>query len=190
MTDIDEMRQQLDLLNNEGLIAILRAHDTEQWRSEAFDLAVAILSERGVSPDRYSDETVSEKNAMDETAGGDLTTVAEYFKYIDAETDRLALEAKGLKTWILNEENPLMVGIPMGVRLQVHADDLSTAMEVLKSQPVPSSDLPDGIAEPPCPKCGSRHVTETAELIKDLAADSMTSWLYICASCGNKWSEP
>lgn len=189
MTNIDEIRQQMELLKDEELVSILQEHDAEQWRPEVFDIVSAILRERGVSPGADSEH---EEDISDETAGLDLVTAADYFNYIDAETDRLALEAKGLKAWICNECNPLTEGVPPGVLLQVRAEDLNAAMAILQSEPVPSSDLPDEIAEPPCPKCGSRQVTEGAEIV-EAETDSKNSspqqaWLYHCASCGHKWS--
>jgi DNA-directed RNA polymerase subunit M/transcription elongation factor TFIIS len=190
MTNTDEIRQQMELLKDEELISIIQEHDAEQWRPEVFDIVNAILRERGVSPGK---ELEHEEDISDETPVLDLVTVADYFNYIDAETDRLALEAKGLKAWICNECNPLTEGVPPGVQLQVRSEDLTAAMAILGSEPVPSSDLPDEIAEPPCPKCGSRKVTEGAEIV-EAAADATSpspkqAWLYHCASCGHKWPE-
>jgi DNA-directed RNA polymerase subunit M/transcription elongation factor TFIIS len=150
----------------------------------------SILRERGVSPDK---DTGYEEDILDGTAGLDLVTVANYFSNIDAETDRQALEAKGLKAWIFNEDAASMEGFRPGVRLQVRSEDFAAAMEILEPEPVPSSDLPAEIAEPPCPKCGSRQVTEGAE-IPESSADSTSlpprqAWFYHCASCGHKWSE-
>ena len=189
MTDFDEMRKQLELLGDEELVSILQEHDEGQWRPEVFDIVASILKERGVTPgadleqgkDDFAEEDV------------DLVTVANYFKYIDAETDRLALEAQGLKAWIFNEYGPPMQGFGPAVQLRVRTEDLAAAMRVLESEPVPSSELPADIAEPPCPKCGSREVTEEPEVLESLDASSTLSskesWFYRCASCGHKWSE-
>jgi DNA-directed RNA polymerase subunit M/transcription elongation factor TFIIS len=190
MINIDEIRQQMELLKNEELISILQEHDGDQWRPEVFDIVGAILKERGVSP---GDAAEPEEDIADKPEEIDLVTVAEYFNYMDAETDRLALEAKGLKAWIFNEENPLTEGIPPGIQLQVRTEDLDAAKAILESEPVPSTDLPPEIAEPPCPKCGSREVTETAEIVEAATDFSDSSpkqvWLYHCASCGHKWPE-
>ena len=190
MANLEEMRQQFELLNDEQLISIVQEHDSEQWRPEVFDVVNAILKTRGVSPDK---DLQRRKDMPDENAGLALVTVAEYFNYVDAETDRLALEAKGIKVWICNESNPLAEGIPPGVQLQVRSDDLAAAMAAFESEPVPSTDLPEEIAEPPCPKCGSRKVIEEAEITKAAADASHFSpkqvWLYNCASCGHKWPE-
>jgi len=189
MANPDEIRQQLEPLNDEELISILRNHDEEEWRPEVFDIVKSILRERGVSPDEDSGIAAAEQDALDETAGLDLVTLAEYPSYVDAETDRLALEAKGLKVWVFNEHDPFEGAVP-GAQLQVRAEDLNAAMAVLESEPVPSSDLPPEIAEPPCPKCGSREVTENAEIVEDAKSSlPQTAWLYHCASCGHKWSE-
>jgi len=189
MTDFDEIRQQLCLLEDEELVSIIRAHDEEKWRPEVFDIVSSILHERGISP---GDEPADEAECYDETAGLDLVPLAHYMNYIDAETDRLALEAKGLKVWISDQYAPSMQSIQPGLQLQVLREDMTAAMEILESEPPSSSDLPPEIAEPPCPKCGSREVTEKAEI-----ADSSVNptnplnqvWLYHCASCGHKWAE-
>ena len=189
MANLDEIRQQLEPLNNEELISILRQHDEEEWRPEVFDIVESILRERGISPDEALETTADGQDPLDETAGLDLVTLAEYPSYVDAETDRLALEAKGLKAWVFNEHDPFEGAVP-GAQLQVRSEDLNAAMAILQSELVPSSDLPPEIAEPPCPKCGSREVTEGVEIIKD--ADSSLPqqvWLYHCASCSHKWSE-
>ncbi len=196
MNDFDELRQKLDLLNDEHLLTILREHDDEQWRPEVFDIVASLLRERGVSPDTESE---NEEDVLAESADADLVTLASYFKSIDAETDRLALEAKGLRAWIFNEHVPGMVG-PIGeVQLRVLKEDFAAAMAILNSEPVSSSDLPDEIAEPPCPKCGSRKVTEEAEIVESLDESQGTSrsyhpaprqmWFYKCGACGHKWPD-
>ncbi len=188
MANLDEIRQQLEPLNDNELVSILQEHDEEQWRPEVFDIVKSILKERGVSPDVDSGLSADEE-VLDETAGLDLVTLAEYPSYVDAETDKLALEAEGLKAWIFNEHDPFEGAVP-GAQLQVRAQDMNAAMAILQSELVPSSDLPPEIAEPPCPKCGSREVTENAEIVE--AAESSApqqAWLYHCASCGHKWSE-
>jgi DNA-directed RNA polymerase subunit RPC12/RpoP len=190
MTSNDEIRQQLELLNDQELISILRERDGDQWRPEVFDIVSSILSNRGVSSGEDGDQA---EIIPDKIPGLELTTVAEYFNNIDSETDRLALESKGIQAWICNEENPLAEGVPPGVQLQVRAEDLNAAKAILEAEAVPSSDLPDEIAEPPCPKCGSRQVTEGADIV-EVSTGSIRSfmkqeWLYHCASCGHKWAE-
>ncbi len=188
MSDFDEIRQNLDLLTNEELISILREHDEKEWRPEVFDIVSSILISRGISPD---EEPAVEPDVSIEPEGFDLITIGSYTDYIDAETDRMALEAKGLQAWISNRYAPPMQAVRQGVQLRVPANDANAARAILDSEPVPSTDLPEEIAEPPCPKCGSRNVTETAELVESPVepGDSSSDWLYHCASCGHKWAE-
>jgi len=195
MNDFDEIRRQLNLLNDRELLSILREHDEDQWRPEVFDIVRSILNERGVSSGGNSGDeqgTPKEEDVFAEAASLDLVTIGNYVNYVDAETDRLALEARGLKAWIFNKYAPPMESIQAGIQLQVQAEDLIAAMRILESEPVPSSDLPAEIAEPPCPKCGSRDVTEGTEILEPSAALASSSpsqvWLYRCASCGYKWT--
>jgi hypothetical protein len=193
MTDFDEIREQLDLLNDEELISILRERDEEQWRPEVFDIVASILGARGVSP---ATGTVHEKGLGNEPAGPGLIAVGNYFSDQDAESDRLVLEQKGLSAWILHEQSSQDSGSAGTVQLKVFPEDLTAAMAALDSEPVASSALPDDIAEPPCPKCGSRKITERAEIVEsfdrssDLSrSNSREMWFYQCASCGYRWSE-
>ncbi len=76
----------------------------------------------------------------------------------------------------------------------LNKEDFDAARAIRNSEPVSSSDLPDEIAEPPCPKCGSRKVTEKAEIVESLDDSRSHSptprqmWLYKCGVCGHKWS--
>jgi hypothetical protein len=179
----------LNLLKDEELVSILQKHDEERWQPEVFDIVSAILRERGISPGDGLKSAANDGASADEVEM-DLVTVSEYASYLDAETDRLALEAEGLNAWIFNEHDPFEGSVP-GAQLQVRADDLMKAKAILESEPVPSSDLPPDIAEPPCPKCGSRMVTEGAEVVEE-QPDIIPAqvWLYHCSACGYKWSEP
>lgn len=179
----------MELLNDQELLAIIREHDEEQWRPEVFDIVGAILKNRGVSPS--SEEPETEEGIPAAIQSLDLVTVAYYFNEIDSEMDRMALEAKGLEAWTLNKYTPEH---HMGrVALQVRAEDLTAAMAILESEPAFSSDLPDDIAAPPCPKCGSREITEKSEVMEVLSSSGSRSdkevWLYRCSSCGYKWSD-
>jgi hypothetical protein len=186
MVDFDEIRRQLSLLPDEELISIFREHNEEQWRPEVFDIVSSILSERGISPS--ADMEGDEKAFLpDETADLDLVVVGDYDSYMDAETDRLALEAKGLKVWIFNK-SAFIESFGAGAQLRVLTEDLAKAKATLESEPVPSSDLPAEIAEPPCPKCGARNVTEQSE-DDECSSSQADLWFYQCSSCGHKWSE-
>lgn len=190
MVDFDEIREQLDLLNDAELSSILRKRDYDQWRPEVFDIVAAILKERGVSPGTDTEDE------SDVVIGPGLEVVASYFNQSDAEADRLALEERGLRAWIFHLESPLDVGSAGSIQLGVFPHDLTKAIAVLNAEPVSSSHLPDDIAEPPCPKCGSAHTTEQAEIVESFDASSSSYrttpqqvWFYSCASCGHRWSD-
>jgi hypothetical protein len=192
MTDFDEIRQHMDLLPDDELVSILQEHDEEQWRPEVFDIVKSILNGRGISSvDAERGTGVEEDDAgiPDAAAGQDLVTVGNYTQYVDAETDRMALEVHGMNAWIFNQYGPPMEGFGPAVQLKVLEEDLAAAMHILESKTVASFELPAEIAEPPCPKCGSRQVAEKAEIV-EFAADSSPKqvWFYNCAACGYKWS--
>ncbi len=193
MTEFDEIRKQLDLLNDSELTSILRKRDYEQWRPEVFDIVASILKQRGISPSTHAEQ---EEDDVNESAGLDLVVVGSYLSDSDAEADRLALEEKGLRAWIFDEEPPPDAANVGKVQLGVLPEDLTAAMGALNSEPVPSSDLPADLAEPPCPKCCSRKIIEQAEIVEsfDASLSSYRStpqqmWFYKCAACGYKWSE-
>jgi len=187
--DFDEIREQLNLLNDAELSLILQKRDYDQYRPEVFDIVASILKERGVSPGADAEDE------SDETIGLPLAVVGSYFSHSDAEADQLALAERGLRAWIFNADSPVDAGSAGGIQLGVFPRDLAKVIAVLNDEPVSSSRLPDDIAEPPCPKCGSRNITEQAELVESFAASSYSSipeqvWFYGCASCGHKWSAP
>jgi hypothetical protein len=186
MVDFDEIRRQLSLLPDEELISIFREHNEEQWRPEVFDIVSSILSGRGILPGGEP-ESDGKEAFLDETADLDLVVVGDYDNYMDAETDRLALETKSLKVWIFNRSTS-MQGLGSGGQLRVLSEDLAKAKAILESEPVPSSDLPAEIAEPPCPQCGSRNVTERAETMES-SPDPTGLWFYQCSACRHTWSE-
>jgi hypothetical protein len=189
MADIEEIKQHLSLLENKELVSILRKHDDTEWRPEVFDLARSILKSRGIGPDEFLEEETANETMED----FNLVTLASYTSYLDAETDRLALETKDIRGWILDELSPLAEGMNPGIRLQVRAEDVAAAMETLESSPLPSSELPNEIAEPPCPKCGSRSVMERVDVPEPAQALPPSSathvWFYSCNSCGHQWPE-
>jgi predicted RNA-binding Zn-ribbon protein involved in translation (DUF1610 family) len=194
MTDFDEIRENLDLLNDDELISILRERDEEQWRPEVFDIVASLLKERGVSPAADIEQT---EDVPDATEVPDLVAVGYYISYQDAEADCLALEEKGLSAWIFNEDSPRDSAGSGSIQLRVLPEDLTAAMAILNSEPESSSNLPADIAEPPCPKCGSGKITEQAEIVESFDTSTELSrptaqqmWFYKCASCGYRWSEP
>jgi DNA-directed RNA polymerase subunit M/transcription elongation factor TFIIS len=194
MTNFDEIRQNMDLLSDEELVSILQEHDEEQWRPEVFDIVKSILHGRGISSvdeDLRTGAEETEWRILDETTRRDLVTVGTYSLYADAETDRMALEADGLKAWIFNQYGPPTGGFAPAVQLKVLAEDFPAAMKILETEAVDSSDLPAEFAVPPCPRCGAGQVIEEGEIVE--SAEDRTpkqEWFYSCTSCGHKWPCP
>ncbi len=181
MTDFDEIRNHMDLLSDEELLAIVREHDGERWRPEVFDIVRAILSERG----RSVEEDPGEE--LEEPPGLDLAIVASYANDFDAEADRLALETKGIDAWVVRPGPS--TDSHSEIVLKVRQADWRAALELLDPevlhQPVLSSDLPEEIAEPPCPRCGSRNVREEPEIMEHPV--SHQEWVYRCSDCNHQW---
>jgi predicted nucleic-acid-binding Zn-ribbon protein len=194
MTDFDDLRQQLDLLNDENLLSILLQRDYEQWRPEVFDIVASILRERGVSISMDSGPE-DEEQISEAPAGMHLNTVASYFSLADAEADLEALEAKGIRAWLFDADAPQTERAGESVQLKVLPEDFKAAFTILDSEPAPVSALPDEIAAPPCPKCGSRQITEEAEIVESSDGSSRSyrptpkeAWFYKCNACGYTWS--
>jgi len=120
-----------------------------------------------------------------------LVTVGRYFSLAEAHAHRLALEEAGIDACVLDEAAGSMWSVGVGARLQVRAGDESAALAVLGAQPVPSSALPSDLAEPPCPKCGSTEVSQTAE-IPEVPPPPVEEWpnrvwRFRCAVCKHSW---
>jgi len=197
MIDLDDLRRQLELLNDERLLSILRERDNEQWRPEVFDIIASILRERGVLLNADREQPENSKAAEVYPPSEILVTVAGYFNHADAEQDRFALEERGLRAWIFDEGVSQEDGPEASFELRVLEEDFKPAMTILNSDSGPLPDLPDEIAEPPCPKCGSRETTEKPEMVESFDASSRSYrpvtkeiWLYKCGACGHKWSDP
>jgi hypothetical protein len=128
---------------------------------------------------------------MSETSENDrLVTIGRYFSPTEAHTLRLALEEAGIDACVMDESLGTMYGVAVGARLLVRAADESAARAVLQAEPVPGSVLPEEIAEPPCPSCGSADVSQTAEIPEaPPPAEEWPSrvWRYHCATCRHSW---
>jgi hypothetical protein len=120
-----------------------------------------------------------------------LVTVRRFFSPSDAHTCRLAVEDAGIDARVLDEAAGGMFGMPIGARLAVRARDEAAALAVLEGEPVPASALPGELAEPPCPKCGSTDVSQTAEVpeIPPPPVEEWPSrvWRLRCAACQYSW---
>jgi hypothetical protein len=122
----------------------------------------------------------------------ELTTVGHYFSAAAAHADRMALEEAGIDSCVLDETTASMYGVAIGARLQVRAADREAALAALQEPTVPGSALPQELAEPACPTCGSREVSQAAEIpeIPDESVDEWPSrvWRYRCGTCQHSWS--
>jgi hypothetical protein len=129
---------------------------------------------------------------MSETPENDrLVTIGRYFSTAEAHAHRLALEEAGIDACVLDDSVGAMYGVAIGARLQVRAADENAALEVLQADPVPGSELPEDLAEPPCPSCGSADVSQTAEIpeVPPPSAEEWPSrvWRYRCSACQHSW---
>jgi len=122
-----------------------------------------------------------------------LVTLGRYFNPAEAHAHRLALQEAGIDACVLDETAGSMYGVAIGARLQVRAADESAAFAVLQAEPAPASVLPDDLAEPPCPRCGSAEVSQRAEIpeVHPPPVEEWPSrvWRYQCAACQHSWLE-
>jgi hypothetical protein len=183
MTDkLEDLRITLEQQSTESLVAILRNRDEEEWRPEAFQVAAAILRERGVSPDEViaqgpEDVVVPESEYT--------VAVATFFSPAHAHACQGALEDAGLQAWVVDEMLGTMYAVGIGTRVLVRQQDLEAAQAILDGLddvPVTADALPPEMAEPPCPACGSAKVTQFVSMDDGL-------WTYRCTECSNEWPD-
>lgn len=188
MSEMDAtVRRELETRPTEELVSILRNRDEQQWRPEVFDIVASILVARGLSP---ADVVAMGPEGVDVVEGQQLATIARYFNPLEAHAHRMALEEADLPAWVSDESGGAMFGVGVGSRLQVRVEDEAAARAVLEAAAVPASALPPELAEPPCPSCGSREVSQATVPIEPpapLEADRPRR--YECESCGHSWSE-
>lgn len=190
MSQLGELRTNLEARSTEELQSILRNRNEDEWRPEVFDLVATILSERGISPAAVS---AMGPDGVDTVEDRPLVTVARYFSPSEAHVGRMALEAAGLEAWVLDESLGTVYGVGVGTRLQVQVEDEQAARAVLEAEPTSAEVLPADLAEPPCPQCGSTRVSQTAEPIHDddgspaHGGRRRRQWYYDCGACGHRW---
>jgi hypothetical protein len=188
---IDELRSSLELRSTEELLSFLRNRDEEEWRPEVFEIVASILTARGVPT---ADVFASEPEGGDTVESRPLVTVGHFLSPVEADAARLALESAGIAAWVADEILGASYGVGVGSRLQVRVEDEPAALEVLGATPQQTSELPPELAEPPCPRCGSRTVRPVAEIADPqssqfvgLGVSPSRQWRYHCGACGNKW---
>lgn len=188
--DLETIRRELERRSTAELVSILRNRDDDEWRPEAFDVVTAILEARGISP---SDVVALGPEGSDVVEAQRLVTLGRYFGPVEAHTHRMALEEAGIEAWVFDERLGTMFGFGIGSRLQVRAEDETAARAVLDAEPAPASVLPEELAEPSCPRCGSTEVFPVAAVQEDPSSPPSDSprhsWRYQCARCDHHWPE-
>lgn len=149
---MNDIREKMEQLSNKELIAILLAHDENQWQPEVFDMVTEILAARGSAAGQSPQYAVGPESVFDETEGMNLKTVAEYMSHLDAEHDRLILENEGVKAWIFEDESAPDMGTSSSVQLKVCVEDWTDAMRRLGSENLLFPESLDNPDEPPFQK--------------------------------------
>jgi hypothetical protein len=178
---IEDVRRELEGRSSEELISILRNRDEEEWQPEVFPVVAELLKARGVSPEEIAALGPEGVDAIEDQP---LVTIARFFSPPEAHGARMALEEAGIPAWVADEVGGTFYGVGIGARVRVRAQDEAAAREVLAAGPVPGDALPEDLAEPPCPKCGSRAVAP--ENRWDESEDNKR-WYYVCGDCGEAW---
>src|SRR4029453_88355 len=184
MSPPDELRMSLESRTTDELVAILRNQNQDEWRHEGFDLVASILAGRGISPAAVLAMGPEGEDVVEERP---LVTVARYFSPAEAHAARMALEAADIQAWVIDESLGTVYGVGVGTRLQVRVEDEQAARGVLAGDPAAASTLPAELAEPPCPQCGSKEVSQSSEPIEDPDAARARGgrrrrqWYYDCA---------
>lgn len=187
---VDKIRQAMEERTSEELISILRNHDEEEWRPEAFEAVALVLEARGISPEEIASLGPEGSDVVESEP---TVTVGNFFSPAEAHVSRLALEEAGIRAWVVDELGGTIYGVGIGTRLQVRAADQAAALGILSTAPTPPAELPPDLAEPPCPACGSRNVVPEAWVNdkKAVPAASLSrkrrEWHYVCEDCDEAW---
>jgi hypothetical protein len=183
-----DIQREMEGRSTSELVSILRNRDEEEWRPEVFQIVAIILASRGISPGEIA---ALGPEGVDVVETQQLVTVGRYPTPLEAHSHRLALEAAGLTAWVCDEAAGTMYGMGVGARLQVRVEDEEAARAVLEDQPSPSAEMPPECGDPPCPRCGSTDVTETAEAAEPLPLPQVSrprnSLRHECRACGHSW---
>jgi hypothetical protein len=189
----DDLREALESRTTEELVSILRNHDDEEWRPEAFELVESILAARGVSPTAVAALGPEGEDVVEHQK---LVVVGRYFTPADAHNGRLALEGSGLKAWVVDETLGAIYGVGIGTRLLVRAEDKEAAQAVLEGEEASVvEDLPAELKPPPCPECRAQDARLSSALVvgSEGPLQGMSvrrrDWYYECRACGHHWRD-
>ena len=186
--NLEDIQHEMEGRSTPELVSILRNRDEEEWRPEVFQVVETILAGRGMSPDEI---TALGPEGADVVEARQVVTIGWYPAPWEAHSHRLALEASGLTAWVCDEVGGTMYAGGIGARLQVRVEDEEAARALLRDEQSPSVEMPPESADPPCPRCGSSDVTDTAETLEPAppAQESgpRSIWRHECRGCGHSW---
>ncbi len=145
-SDETDLRRALEARTTEDLSSILRERDEGEWRPEVFAIAASILEARGVSPS-VAEPPVRAADSAEVPDVQPLVTVGQYFSPTEAHSHCMALEGAGLRAWVFDESAGSYLGVGIGCRLQVRAEDEAAARALLDIAVAPDSVSPVEPAE-------------------------------------------
>jgi len=129
----DELRARLEQLPTGELLAILRDHDLEEWRPDAFPLVEAILREREVDVPAALESLRAAATYVDFEA---LVPIATFGTSVDAHLCRMALEEAAIPCWLFNDhlaDVHVPLGMAIGVSVRVRPEDAEAVREILEA---------------------------------------------------------
>lgn len=189
--DRDAATARLREQGDEELLAIVAAHDTDEWEPEIFEIARAVLVERGVNVDAAL-AGMAPPVPVDHTAD-DLQIIATFNVVPDAAPVRAALESAGFDVFLVDENmsnvDPALWVVVQGVKVAVPRSQAEEAREFLAA-----ADRGE-LAQSPetaiqCPSCGSANVKfvsypgqRFAAVVVPILGGPPKSH-YECADCG------
>lgn len=189
--DRDAATARLREQGNEELLAILAAHDTNEWEPEVFEIARALLVERGVDVNAAL-ASMAPPVPVDHPA--DAPEVVATFSVLpDAEPCRSALEAAGFDAVLVDENmmsiDPALWVVVKGVKVAVPQSQADEAREFLAAADRGElAQSPETAME--CPSCGSANLKfvsypgqRLAAVVVPLLGGPPQSH-YECADCG------
>ena len=190
----DELRARLEQLPTGELLGILRDHDLEEWRPDAFPMIEAILTARHVDVAAALESLKAAATYVDFEA---LSAIATFSTAVEAHLCRMALEEAGMACWLFNDNLAgvhVPLGMAIGVSVRVRPEDAEAAREILEAVRAGEMAAPE---EPtPCPSCGSLDTTRvrTTDRVSTMAAwlvvgtpAAQSDWQFVCSACGHRW---
>jgi hypothetical protein len=145
--------------DTDALLALLAAHDTNEWEAEVFEIARALLAERGVNVEAAL-AGMARPGPIDHSPD-ELEVVATFAMAPDAQPCRSALESAGFDVVLLDENligvDPALWPMIKGVKVAVPHSQVEEAREFLAAADRGElSQSPETAIQ--CPSCGSSNV--------------------------------